>query len=1410
MSSKWQMNKIGLIDFWYYDEQEFHFLDGRMLLRGANGSGKSVTMQSFIPLLLDGNLRPERLDPFGSRARKMENYLLEEDDQREERTGYLYMEMKRKESDTYLTLGIGLRARKGKKLESWYFCITDGRRIGKDFYLYKDVQSKIVFTKRELRNRIGEGGRVMETQGEYLECVNKLLFGFETLDEYRETLELLIQLRTPKLSKDFKPTIINEILSSSLQPLSEDDLRPMSEAIENMDSLKTNLNMLQDSLRAAAQIERAYEPYNQIVLYNKASLYTDSCRNLREETLKALELAQEIQQAREERIQANHQYEDLKQEEEVLLKERASLADSDAARLKEQEERLLRDQKEQEKEEGDKRRQEADKQGRRVETEQKIRKQRETNEASLQSMEDGLEVMEEELGEVPFDEFTFLKQELMEHPEQQASFESHEKLLKDYKTKVHKGLEALEEEEAKRDKYERFLRELDEYREEQNQAERMLLQQEGLLHEAREELTEKIYQWSAACRELELQPETLQQLSRKISDYRMGTDYAEIRQTARPDYDQKESSLKNTWMELRQACKNAREEYQTAQDELCQWQQRKDPEPERSEAVCRNRQLLKEKGIPHQAFYQAVDFAEGLSEDQAARLEEALLQMGILDALIVPAEYRERVLELDEETCDKYIFSDLPHVSQNLTDLLDVENGENDILYYQQITRILGGVGCKISSQEKEDPQENPGGQEARTGDARGNSRNHASTGNANGASTWIDSRGRYGLGILEGNVTGSCQPRYIGAGAREAYRLRKIEECQLRCQELERKVGDLEAQAAALGDRLETLKQDWGAFPPDQALKEAAKAYDQAEYKLEMAQNKVSDQQARTAEERAKLDQIRLQVQKLCTLCDLPARLDVFRQAREALNAYQEALGGVRISHETYRNGLQALQVQEENLEQLDGDLDDIRYDLNRVTLRLKETCQTLESVQRQLQMTDYEEIKERLDTCIRRLASLPTERDAAVKRQTALDSRIAALQKELEDNSLIQEKIRKRRDWLERAFAEEYKLGYVEDFSLGSRKGQVSPEDTGQPFESLEAAAEKVCRGLNGRFGNRKQSDYLGSLQEAYHQNRGYLLEYHMTLQTLFEDLDQESSAQEMTMKRIDIGVKYRGAALRFQDLVQKLREDEEEQKRLLSDKDRELFEDILANTISKKIRSKIHGSQIWVTRMNKLMEAMQTSSGLRLSLNWKSRRAETEEQLDTRSLVELLQKDVEIMREEEVEKLSRHFRSKIEEARKRSDEESSLQSFHSVMREILDYRKWFEFQLEYQKEGEKKKELTDRAFFTFSGGEKAMAMYVPLFSAVVAKYDGSRSDAPRLISLDEAFAGVDETNIRDMFRLMVEFDFNFIINSQVLWGDHDTVPALAIYQLVRPLNAKYVTVIPYVWNGQIRTLVKEGEAE
>ena len=388
MNSKWQIYRVGLIDFWYYDEEEFYFLDGRMLLRGANGSGKSVTMQSFIPLLLDGNMRPERLDPFGSKARKMENYLLEEGDGRDERTGYLYMELKRKESDEFLTLGIGMRARKNKKMDSWYFCITDGRRIGKDLYLYKEEKSKITCTMRELKNRIGEGGKVMETQSEYAQCVNRLLFGFETQEEYRELLNLLIQLRTPKLSKDFKPTVINDILSSSLQTLSEDDLRPMSEAIENMDGMKTNLDTLKESISAAKQIEKVYDQYNEIVLYDKALLYTKAIKECRQAEEKTVQTEKAILENTASYQAEKEHYEELAGEEKLLQEEKDSLADNDAAKLKDREIKISQEIRELQKIVADKKQQEQTKNEKRIDTEEILKKQEEKKEEKWSEIEE--------------------------------------------------------------------------------------------------------------------------------------------------------------------------------------------------------------------------------------------------------------------------------------------------------------------------------------------------------------------------------------------------------------------------------------------------------------------------------------------------------------------------------------------------------------------------------------------------------------------------------------------------------------------------------------------------------------------------------------------------------------------------------------------------------------------------------------------------------------------------------------------------------------------------------------------------------------------------------------------------------------------------------------------------------------
>ena len=60
--------------------------------------------------------------------------------------------------------------------------------------------------------------------------------------------------------------------------------------------------------------------------------------------------------------------------------------------------------------------------------------------------------------------------------------------------------------------------------------------------------------------------------------------------------------------------------------------------------------------------------------------------------------------------------------------------------------------------------------------------------------------------------------------------------------------------------------------------------------------------------------------------------------------------------------------------------------------------------------------------------------------------------------------------------------------------------------------------------------------------------------------------------------------------------------------------------------------------------------------------------------------------------------------------------------------------------------------------------------------------------------------------MFEVVKQLDFDFIMNSQILWGDYDTIDHLSVYELLRPQNADYVGVLKYYWNGKQRVLMDE----
>src|SRR5882757_11099156 len=85
--------------------------------------------------------------------------------------------------------------------------------------------------------------------------------------------------------------------------------------------------------------------------------------------------------------------------------------------------------------------------------------------------------------------------------------------------------------------------------------------------------------------------------------------------------------------------------------------------------------------------------------------------------------------------------------------------------------------------------------------------------------------------------------------------------------------------------------------------------------------------------------------------------------------------------------------------------------------------------------------------------------------------------------------------------------------------------------------------------------------------------------------------------------------------------------------------------------------------------------------------------------------------------------------------------------------------------------------------SSGERALGLTVPLFAAVASFYSqGSYALTPRLILLDEAFAGIDDAARAHCMGLIREFDLDFVITSEREWACYAELPGVAICQLQR----------------------------
>ena len=111
--------------------------DGRLLLRGNNGTGKSKVLALTLPFLLDGELSSHRVEPDADPNKRMEwNLLLGSEHPHDERLGYAWLEFGRRGENgaAFCTIGCGMKAVKGRGIAAHWFFVTD-QRIGKDLAL---------------------------------------------------------------------------------------------------------------------------------------------------------------------------------------------------------------------------------------------------------------------------------------------------------------------------------------------------------------------------------------------------------------------------------------------------------------------------------------------------------------------------------------------------------------------------------------------------------------------------------------------------------------------------------------------------------------------------------------------------------------------------------------------------------------------------------------------------------------------------------------------------------------------------------------------------------------------------------------------------------------------------------------------------------------------------------------------------------------------------------------------------------------------------------------------------------------------------------------------------------------------------------------------------------------------------
>jgi uncharacterized protein (TIGR02680 family) len=1297
--------RAGIINLWDYFDEEFLFADGRLALRGHNGSGKTKALEVLFPFILDGSLDARRLDPFSGDNRTMKSNLLYRGQDAEH--GYVWMEFARDGQTVTLIIGLSVHKNMDRPRPSFY--VTD-KRIGVDFGLLSPDSRPL--TARQLIAVLGRDCYFGDRRGAYQEAVDERLFGLGR-ERYLQLLDLLIALRRPLLAKDLDPAKVSDTLTSGLSPVDEDLIIQAARDFENLAAVQKrhdDLSAADEAVRAFlehyASYVRAHARHQLDQLESRIAAADEQLTTIRDRT-------REVALASEQERHWRAAEADASAAIATHTARLAALRDHDAYR--DHEKLALR-------------RAQLDKESTDLRAEESRLARARSHADELDGQAREIAVMAEENGHA----IARLARELTE-----AARTSRIELAAD--EDAARALAAARREDI-----------------------RVVREQLGLVRDAERDRGAADAAFGTAREKLEAGERSLREAQERLAAERadfaaqltawndrweldLSGDVSSLAEAFADLTAERGRELAGRRAELRLRDTELAETAARLGDERAAVAAERDDAPPPSSA--RSSDRSKRRGGP---LWCLVDFRPGVDPGTAAAIEGALYGAGLLTAWVHPDPALTAAAVAAVEA-DGYLVAGPRPDGGTLADFL--VPSEQDMVPTAEVVRVLKSIAVSGSP----------------TGDG-------------------ISTRGQFSLGVL----VGACPKQaaeFIGATNRRARR-------RARLASLDEQLSSVAAERARLADEasladsaLEDLERARHELPKATSVTAAERDADAAAARLSEARGRLDEARIALDAAVAELDARSRRVRRLAAERGLPSGAD-------ELGSVEQVVAGFERTAEELLRARALASFLEVDLSGRRGLGERLRAENDEAAAVLAQRRTEFVVADEELRVleqaggAEYRRVSEQIAEARGQLEQANGAIKVAAGNAAAAHDTVVAARRDVETGGAA------------------LTTAVTELFASAATFGAYCAPDLRPLLDVSESApwpaqwpspADFVPDGLVRDALPDGATAVLDAYAAALSGGRsvadGTLRGYTDRVWSAYRDFENALKAGEDGYQANLYGdapflveVETSSGRLSAAAFADSITEDVASQSVLLSEHEQTVLEDSLLTSLAGQIHSRVLAARDLVATMDADTRSKPMSSGMAIGIAWVREDDLSEQQA---AVSRLLGTPLD---SGGLATLRGRLRSMIHARRA----EHPRDTYREVLAAVLDYRSWHRFELRLLSAGSPPARLTRKKHSEMSGGEKSAAIHMPLFAAANALYSSAKPDCPRLVALDEAFAGIDDKFKPELLGLTVKFDLDLFMTGHDLWITYPSVPMIAHYDMHHDKAANAISALLVLWDG------------